>query len=70
MIPPAFIDDLLARTDIVDVIEPHVVLKKAGRITQDCVRFTKKSPPAFRSAKTSNFITASDARPLDPHSSS
>ncbi len=70
MIPPAFIDDLLARTDIVDVIEPHVVLKKADRITQDSARFTKKSPPVFRSAKTSNFITASDVRPLGLRSSS
>ena len=44
MIPPAFIDDLLSRTDIVDVIEPHVVLKKAGRTIQDFVRFTKRNP--------------------------
>jgi DNA primase len=30
MIPPAFIDELLARTDIVEIIEPKVALKKSG----------------------------------------
>ena len=43
MIPPAFIDDLLARTDIVDVIEPHVALKKAG-ITGTLSVSPEKSP--------------------------
>jgi DNA primase len=30
-IPERFIDDLLARIDIVDVIQERVTLKKAGR---------------------------------------
>ena len=30
-IPEKFIDDLLARVDIVDVIQERVPLKKAGR---------------------------------------
>ena len=31
LIPRAFIDELLARTDIVDVIGGRITLKKAGR---------------------------------------
>ncbi|MEP7187507.1 MAG: CHC2 zinc finger domain-containing protein, partial [Rhodanobacter sp.] len=31
LIPDSFIDDLLARVDIVDVIERRVPLKKAGK---------------------------------------
>ncbi|MCL2635822.1 MAG: CHC2 zinc finger domain-containing protein, partial [Betaproteobacteria bacterium] len=30
MIPDAFIQDLLARIDIVDLVDSHVPLKKAG----------------------------------------
>ncbi len=32
MIPPDFIDELLARTDIVEIIESRVQLKKTGAI--------------------------------------
>ena len=33
MIPPDFIDDVLNRTDIVEIIEPRVALKKSGSAT-------------------------------------
>ena len=31
LIPQAFIDDLLSRTDIVEAIDKRVTLKKAGK---------------------------------------
>jgi DNA primase len=37
-IPEKFIDDLLSRVDIIDVIDARVPLKKAGR------DFTKRKP--------------------------
>ena len=45
MIPPDFIDDLLSRTDIVDVINSRVTLKKTGQnYTGLCPFHTEKSP--------------------------
>ena len=38
-IPQTFIDDLLARTDIIDVINTYVPLRKAG-ITSELTRLT------------------------------
>ena len=35
-IPPQFIDELLARVDIVDLIDARVALKKAGKHLQAC----------------------------------
>ncbi|MDE2087213.1 MAG: hypothetical protein KGI63_08265, partial [Xanthomonadaceae bacterium] len=39
LIPDSFIDELLARVDIVDVIERRVPLKKAGREWTACCPF-------------------------------
>ncbi len=45
MIPPDFIDDVLARVDIVEIIEPRVALKKSGQnYTGLCPFHTEKSP--------------------------
>ena len=45
MIPPDFIDEVLSRIDIVDIIEPRVVLKKTGQnYTGLCPFHTEKSP--------------------------
>jgi DNA primase len=45
VIPPDFIDDLLSRTDIVDVINSRVTLKKTGQnYTGLCPFHTEKSP--------------------------
>ncbi len=45
MIPPDFIDDVLARTDIVEIIEPRVALKRTGQnYTGLCPFHTEKSP--------------------------
>jgi DNA primase len=46
-IPRAFIDDLLARVDIVEVIEQRVPLKKRGNEFTACCPFHKEKTPSF-----------------------
>ena len=46
-IPQNFIDELLNRTDIVDVINQRVPLKKAGREYQACCPFHTEKTPSF-----------------------
>ncbi len=46
-IPQPFIDDLLARTDIVDVVDARVPLRKAGREFSACCPFHKEKTPSF-----------------------
>jgi len=46
-IPQAFIDDLLARTDIVDLIDGYVPLKKAGQNHQARCPFHDEKTPSF-----------------------
>lgn len=47
LIPPEFIDQLLSRIDIVEVIDPRVPLKKAGREYQACCPFHAEKTPSF-----------------------
>lgn len=46
-IPQAFIDDLLSRTDIVDVIDNFVPLRKAGKNHQALCPFHDEKTPSF-----------------------
>ena len=46
-IPERFIDELLARVDIVEVIERRVPLKKAGREWTACCPFHNERTPSF-----------------------
>lgn len=46
-IPHSFIDDILARTDIVDLIDSRVKLKKQGRDYQACCPFHHEKTPSF-----------------------
>ncbi len=46
-IPQNFIDELLNRVDIVDVIDARVPLKKAGREYQACCPFHTEKTPSF-----------------------
>ncbi len=46
-IPQAFINDLLSRIDIVDVIDPRVKLRKAGRNYQALCPFHNEKTPSF-----------------------
>ncbi|KGI76672.1 DNA primase [Oleiagrimonas soli] len=47
LIPESFIDDLLTRIDIVDVVERRVPLKKAGREWTACCPFHDERTPSF-----------------------
>tara|TARA_Y100000780_G_scaffold57006_1_gene49321 strand:+ start:2545 stop:4365 length:1821 start_codon:yes stop_codon:yes gene_type:complete len=47
LIPQAFIDDLLNRTDIVEVIDKRVTLKKAGKNHTACCPFHQEKTPSF-----------------------
>ena len=55
MIPQNFIDDLLAQTDIVDVIEPYVPLKKSGANYMACCPFHKEKSPSFSVSPAKQF---------------
>ncbi len=46
-IPQTFIDDLIARTDIVELIGGRVQLKKAGREWKACCPFHNEKTPSF-----------------------
>ena len=59
MIPSDFIDELLAKVDIVDIIDKQVPLKKGGANYMACCPFHKEKTPSFRSARPSSFIIAS-----------
>jgi len=46
-IPQQFIDDLLDRADIVEVIDRRVSLKKSGRNYMACCPFHDEKTPSF-----------------------
>lgn len=46
-IPQGFIDDLLERTDLVELIQRHVPLKKAGSEFSACCPFHAEKTPSF-----------------------
>ncbi|AMO58183.1 DNA primase [Endozoicomonas montiporae] len=54
-IPQTFIDDLLARVDIVDVIDSRVKLKKTGRNYSACCPFHKEKTPSFSVSPDKQF---------------
>ncbi len=54
-IPDSFIDELLARVDIVDVIERRVPLKKAGREWAACCPFHDERSPSFYVSPAKQF---------------
>jgi len=54
-IPQSFINDLLARTDIVDVIDARVPLKKAGRNYQARCPFHEEKTPSFSVSPDKQF---------------
>ena len=54
-IPRQFIDDLLARTDIVELIDQRVPLKKAGRNYAACCPFHSEKSPSFTVSPDKQF---------------
>lgn len=55
MIPRDFIDTLLSRVDIVDVIDRRVPLKKAGQNYQACCPFHSEKTPSFTVSPSKQF---------------
>lgn len=55
LIPQAFIDDLLRRIDIVDVIDRRVRLKRTGRNYSACCPFHQEKTPSFSVSPEKQF---------------
>ena len=54
-IPDAFIDELLARTDIVEVVGARVPLKRQGKEYSACCPFHDERSPSFTVSPTKQF---------------
>ena len=54
-IPQSFIDELIARVDIVEVIDERVPLKKSGRDFMACCPFHDEKTPSFSVSQTKQF---------------
>jgi DNA primase len=55
LIPQSFIDDLLDRVDIVDVVNSRVPLKKTGKSHKACCPFHEEKSPSFTVAEDKQF---------------
>jgi DNA primase len=55
MIPQAFIQDLLHRVDIVDVVDRYMRLKRAGANYVACCPFHSEKTPSFTVSQTKQF---------------
>jgi DNA primase len=55
MIPQDFIQSLLGRVDIIDVIDRHVRLKKAGANYKACCPFHNEKTPSFNVSPSKQF---------------
>jgi len=54
-IPQSFIDELLARVDVVDVIDSRVTLKKKGKDYMACCPFHGEKTPSFSVSREKQF---------------
>ncbi|MHB1528033.1 MAG: DNA primase [Acidiferrobacteraceae bacterium] len=54
-IPSSFIDEVLARTDIVEVIDGRVPLRRAGKDYQACCPFHEERTPSFTVSSSKQF---------------
>jgi DNA primase len=55
LIPQTFLDDLIDRIDIVDVVDPRVKLKKTGKNYSACCPFHEEKTPSFSVSPDKQF---------------
>ena len=55
MIPESFINELLNRVDVVDIINKRVPLKKAGANFVACCPFHQEKTPSFSVSPSKQF---------------
>lgn len=55
LIPQTFLDDLVERVDIVDIIDPRVKLKKTGKNYSACCPFHEEKTPSFSVSPDKQF---------------
>jgi len=55
LIPDSFIEELLGRIDIVEIVERRVPLKRAGREFQACCPFHDEKTPSFTVSPQKQF---------------
>lgn len=55
MIPRDFVDELIARADIVEVIDGYVPLRKAGKDYMACCPFHQEKTPSFTVSRDKQF---------------
>jgi DNA primase len=55
LIPDSFVQELLERIEIVDIIERHVQLKRSGREFQACCPFHEEKTPSFTVSPQKQF---------------
>ena len=55
MIPESFIQELLNRIDVVDIIDKRVTLKKAGANYLACCPFHQEKTPSFTVSPSKQF---------------
>ncbi|WP_100643805.1 DNA primase [Alteromonas facilis] len=55
LIPRDFIEDMIARTDIVEIVDSRVKLKKAGKNYQACCPFHNEKSPSFTVSQDKQF---------------
>ena len=54
-IPQSFIDEVLLRTDVVDLIDARVKLKRAGKNYSACCPFHQEKSPSFTVNREKQF---------------
>ena len=63
-IPQHTIDQILDRTDIVDLIGQRVKLKKSGRTYSGCCPFHQEKSPSFHVYRDKQYSTVLVVRPM------